>query len=130
MQSLFLLYFFIFIFVLLYINCHVKLSSHSKQSTRAKWQVTRHKESKTCEGEKKEKNNFKDRYYGPHRARLVHVFKNWKLLFENIFGNTCGWKSALKCVKCCLKTKNSCLKLQTKHPHNYVFIFIKYKQCY
>ena len=50
------------------------------------------------------------------RARLVHVFKNWKLLFENICGNTCGWKSALKCVKCCLKTKNGCLKTQTKHP--------------
>ena len=44
------------------------------------------------------------------RARLVHVFKNWKLLFENICGNTCGWKSVLKCVKCCLKTKNCCLK--------------------
>ena len=50
------------------------------------------------------------------RARLVHVFKNWKLLFENICGNTCGWKSALKCVKCCLKIENSCLKSQTKHP--------------
>ena len=50
------------------------------------------------------------------RARLVHVFKNWKLLFENICGNTCGWKNALKCVKCCLKTENSCLKTQTKHP--------------
>ena len=52
------------------------------------------------------------------RVRLVHVFKNWKLLFENICGNTCGWKSALKCVKCCLKTENSCLKSQTKHPLN------------
>ena len=50
------------------------------------------------------------------RARLVHVFKNWKLLFENICGNTCGWKSALKYVKCCLKTENCCLKTQTKHP--------------
>ena len=50
------------------------------------------------------------------RARLVYVFKNWKLLFENICGNTYGWKSALKCVKCCLKTENGCLKLQTKHP--------------
>ena len=44
------------------------------------------------------------------RARLVHVFKNWKLLFENICENTCGWKSVLKCVKCCLKTKNGFLK--------------------
>ena len=43
------------------------------------------------------------------RARLVHVFKNWKLLFENIYGNTCRWKSVLKCMKC-LKTENSCLK--------------------
>ena len=44
----------------------MKLSSHSKQSSgEAKWQVTRHKESKTCEGEKPEKkNNFKDRYIG------------------------------------------------------------------
>ena len=54
-------------------------------------------------------------YY--HRARLVHVFKNWKLLFENICGNTCGWKSTLKCVKWCLKIKNYCLKTQTKYPH-------------
>ena len=50
------------------------------------------------------------------RARLVCVFKNWKLLFKNIYGNTCGWKNVLKCVKCCLKTENSCLKTQTKHP--------------
>ena len=50
-----------------------------------------------------------------YRARLVCVFKNWKLLFKNICGNTCGWKSVLKCVKCCLKTKNSCLKTQIKH---------------
>ena len=50
------------------------------------------------------------------RARLACVFKNWKLLFKNICGNTCGWKNVLKCVKCCLKTENSCLKTQTKHP--------------
>ena len=50
------------------------------------------------------------------RARLVCVFKNWKLLFKNICGNTCRWKSVLKCVKCCLKIKNCCLKTQTKHP--------------
>ena len=24
---------------------------------------------------------------------LVYVFKNWKLLFENICRNMCGWKS-------------------------------------
>ena len=54
----------------------------------------------------------------PLRARLVCVFKNWKLLFKNIYGNTCGWKSVLKCVKCYLKTKNGCLKIQTKHPLN------------
>ena len=47
---------------------------------------------------------------------MVYVFKNWKLLFENICGNMCEWKSALKCVKYCLKTKNGCLKIQTKHP--------------
>ena len=44
------------------------------------------------------------------RALLVHVFKNWKLLFENIYENTCRWKSALKYVKCYLKTEISCLK--------------------
>ena len=51
-----------------------------------------------------------------HFSNLVHVFKNWKLLFENFCGNTCGWKSVLKYVKCCLKTKNDCSKIQTKHP--------------
>ena len=60
------------------------------------------------------------------RARLVHVFKNWKLLFENICRNPCGWKSALKCVKCCLKTENGCLKTQTKHPQaSQQFDFLK-----
>ena len=49
-------------------------------------------------------------------ACLVHVFKNWKLLFENICKNTCGWKSTLKCINCYLKTENNCLKIQTKHP--------------
>ena len=41
------------------------------------------------------------------------------MLFKNICRNTCGWKSALKCVKCCLKTKNGCLKSLTKHPLNH-----------
>ena len=50
------------------------------------------------------------------RVCLVRVFKNCKLLFKNICGNTCGWKSLWKCVKCCLKTENGCLKTQTKHP--------------
>ena len=50
--------------------------------------------------------------------RLVHVFKNWKLLFENIYKNMCGWKNALKCVKYCLKT-------QTKHPL-YIALFKKF----
>ena len=50
---------------------------------------------------------------------MVHVFKNWKLLFENFCGNTCGWKSVLKYVKCCLKTENCCLKTLTKHPLNF-----------
>ena len=50
------------------------------------------------------------------RARLVHVFKNWKFLFENFCEKTCGWKSVLKYVKCCLKTENCCLKTLTKHP--------------
>ena len=40
------------------------------------------------------------------------------MLFENIYGNSYGWKSAFKCVKCCLKTENGCLKTQTKHPLN------------
>ena len=39
------------------------------------------------------------------------------MLFENICGNTCGWKNVWKCVKCCLKTENYYLKTQTKHPH-------------
>ena len=51
-------------------------------------------------------------------TRLVHVFKNWKLLFKNIYGNTCGWKSIWKYMKCCLKIKNGCLEIQTKHPLN------------
>ena len=50
------------------------------------------------------------------RARLVCVFKNWKLLFKNICENTCGWKNTLKCMKYCLKTENGCLETQTKHP--------------
>ena len=58
--------------------------------------------------------------WGMFRARLVHVFKNWKLLFENFCGNTCGWKSVLKYVKCCLKTENCCLKTLTKHPLRHV----------
>ena len=52
------------------------------------------------------------------RARLVDVFKNWKLLFKNFCGNTCGWKSVCKYVKCCLKTENCCLETLTKHPLN------------
>ena len=52
------------------------------------------------------------------RACLVCVFKNWKLLFKKICGNTCVWKSMLKYVKYCLKTENDCLKTQTKHPLN------------
>ena len=38
------------------------------------------------------------------------------MLFKNICEYTCGWKSALKYVKCCLKTENSGLKSLTKHP--------------
>ena len=60
------------------------------------------------------------------RVRLVHVFKNWKLLFENICGNTCGWKSVLKCVKCCLKTENGCLKTQTKHLLTKKYLTLKH----
>ena len=59
---------------------------------------------------------FFEQNNGVVKARLVCVFKNWKLLFKNIYGNTCGWKSVLKYVKCCLKTENGCLKTQTKHP--------------
>ena len=35
-------------------------------------------------------------------------------MFENIYENTCGWKSALKYMKYYLKTENGCLKIQTK----------------
>ena len=48
------------------------------------------------------------------RTHLVYVFKNWKLLFENICENMCRWKSIWKCVKCCLKTEKCYLKTQTK----------------
>ena len=58
------------------------------------------------------------------RVRLVCMFKNWKLLFKNICENTCGWKSVLKCVKCCLKIKNCCLKTQTKHHLNVLMFFM------
>ena len=44
---------------------------------------------------------------------------SYKTFGENIYGNTCGWKIGWKCVKCCLKTKNGCLKTQTKHPLNF-----------
>ena len=37
------------------------------------------------------------------------------MLFKNIYRSTCGWKSVLKYVKCCLKIENGCLKTQTKH---------------
>ena len=50
------------------------------------------------------------------RVCLVHVFKNWKLLFKNFCENTCGWNSVWKYVKCCLKTKNCCLETLAKHP--------------
>ena len=51
------------------------------------------------------------------------MFKNGKLLLKNICENTCGWKSALKYVKCYLKTKNDCLKTQIKYPlYNLLFL--------
>ena len=31
-----------------------------------------------------------------------------------------GEKNMLKCVKYCLKIEKSCLKIQTKHPLNYL----------
>ena len=43
------------------------------------------------------------------------------MLFENIYGNTCGWKNTLKCMKYCLKTENDCLETQTKHPLSICF---------
>ena len=71
---------------------------------------------------------------------LVCMFKNWKLLYKNIFENTCEWKNMLKCIKCCLNIKNGCLKIQTKHPkaskicfvkilskNAYFILFLKYK---
>ena len=54
--------------------------------------------------------------YAYSRIRLVHVFKNWKLLFENIYENTCRWRCVWECVKCCLKTENGYLKTQIKLP--------------
>ena len=55
---------------------------------------------------------------GKTRVRLVHMFKNWKWLFKNIYGNMCEWKSMWKWVKYCLKTENNCLKTQIKHLPN------------
>ena len=49
-------------------------------------------------------------------ACLIYVFKNWKLLFKNIYKNICWWKNMWKYIKYCLKTENDCLKTQTKHP--------------
>ena len=62
------------------------------------------------------------KHYGP----LVHVFKNWKLLFKNFCGNTCGWKSVWKYVKCCLKTENCCLETFTKYPLSFCLKLISY----
>ena len=67
----------------------------------------------------KEKKKKKEKSWG----RLVCVFKNWKLLFKNIYENMCGWKSVSKYVKCCLKTENDCLKTQTKH-HFYLYVCV------
>ena len=40
--------------------------------------------------EKKKKKKKKEIPYAQNvMARLIRVFKNWKLLFENICGNTC-----------------------------------------
>ena len=44
------------------------------------------------------------------------------MLFKNICENTYGWKNILKYVKCCLKSKNGCLKIQTKHPHIFLTV--------
>ena len=52
------------------------------------------------------------------------------MLFKNICRNTCGWKSTLKCVKCCLKTENGCLKSLTKHPLGISFIFFSFRLSY
>ena len=60
---------------------------------------------------------------------MVHVFKNWKLLFKNFCGNTCGWKSVWKYVKYCLKTENCCLEALTKHSlkhRAYEWMFFNY----
>ena len=59
--------------------------------------------------------------------RLVHVFKNLKLLFENICKNTCGCKNALKYVKCDLKTEKCCLKTQTKHRLSILIVCVVYR---
>ena len=61
------------------------------------------------------------------------MFKNWKLLFKNFYGNTCRWKSMWKYVKYCLETENRCLETLTKHPLTFVIKDskgIKYITCY
>ena len=56
-------------------------------------------------GSKFFQNALFNRFYQTLRACLVNVFKNWKLLFKNMCGNTCEWKSAWKYVwmKKCVK---------------------------
>ena len=56
---------------------------------------------------------------GKKKSNSAEVDKTPK---ARICGNTCGWKSVLKCVKCYLKTENGCLKSQTKHPQSTVAI--------
>ena len=60
---------------------------------------------------------------------MVHVFKNWKLLFKNFCGNTYGWKNVWKYTKCCLKTENCCLEILTKQLLRVItpyFLFISW----
>ena len=60
------------------------------------------------------------------RVRLVHVFKNWKLLFKIFYRNTCRWKSVWTYVKYCLKTENYYLETLTKHPLSLLFLDLSF----
>ena len=77
------------------------------------------------ERERERENRFCKMVFRRERESCLKcVFKNWKLLFKNIYKNTYEWKNVLKYVNYCLKTKNNYLKTQTNRPTS-CFLFFK-----
>ena len=68
----------------LLLKVYRRIGGTLKNEVKAKRQVKRVIE--TCE-------RLRGRKCWLFRVHLVHMFKNWKLLFENIYENTCGWKN-------------------------------------